>query len=186
MKITTILLGDKCTGKTHLTSHLRGTPSKEMYIPTIGVDLVSYAKSGTTIQVWDTSGSNKFKAVTRSFLRGASLCIIVYNSRRSVANIPSYISTVNTLCARDYRTFIVCLSSNEDIVDDGEMIAIRNGIPFYQCDPFDRASSIGFWHDVMHKCESYVNKNGWKVDRDSPKMTIYRTRGFWEQICFWR
>ena len=186
MKIKTILLGDRCTGKSHLLSHLRTTPTKHMYIPTIGVDVVAYSKSGTTLQVWDTSGSNKFQAVVRSFLRGASLCIIVYNSKRSLAKVASYISTVDTLCERDYRTFIVCLSSDEDIVYDGEMIATRNRIPFYHCDPFDRVHSIGFWHDVMHRCESYVNNNGWKVDIDTPTMTIHQPRGFWEKFCFWR
>lgn len=186
MKIKTILLGDRCTGKSHLVSHLRTTPTKQMYMPTIGVDLVAYSKSGTTLQVWDTSGSTKFQAVVRSFLRGASLCIIVYNSKRSLAKVASYISTVDTLCERDYRTFIVCLSSDEDIVNDGETIATRNRIPFYRCDPFDRVRSICFWHDVMHRCESYVNNNGWKVDRDTPTTIVKRSRGFWDQICFWR
>ena len=186
MKIKVIILGDKAVGKTLLLSHLRHRRNKPMYIPTIGVDLFTYSKSGTTLQIWDTSGSPKFNAVTRSFLRGVSLCIIVYNSSRSCNAVDKYLSTIDMLCERDYRVVIVCVCSDADIVALGEAVANRNNVPFYQCNVFYRASGTQFWHDIIHRCETYVQLDGWKVDKDLPRAIIPIERSFWDQVCFWR
>lgn len=186
MKVKTILVGDKAIGKTHLVSYLRKERSVQMYIPTIGVDLVTYSKSGTTLQIWDTSGSSKFKEVTNTFLRGSSLCIIVYNSTKSFQKVSGYLSSVDMLCERDYRVMVVCLSTDVDIVCTGKEFALRNDISFYQCNVFDRSSCIRFWHDVMHECERNVIEKNWEVDEDTTKSVVHTRSSFWNNLCFWR
>jgi len=186
MKIKVIVLGDKAVGKTNLVNHLRATDTRNMYIPTIGVDLVTYTKSGTMLQVWDTSGSSKFQVVVRSFLRGISLCVLVYNSSRSLTIALKYLSTIDCLCERDYRVVIVCLTADMDTIDVGRAAAERNGIPFFQCNAFYRADAIHFWHDVINLCESYVEKDGWKVDHYFPQVVHHRPSTIWDKLCFWR
>ena len=64
-----ILVGDTGEGKTHLISrYIRGTIPKNKF-PTIGVEFATKPvplKTGGTVkaQIWDTSGQERFKAIT--------------------------------------------------------------------------------------------------------------------------
>jgi hypothetical protein len=188
MIIKTILLGDKAVGKSHFLQSIQpiGVARTSMYIPTIGINLISYSKSGTTIQVWDTSGADRFKGVVRTFLRGVSLCTLVYNSKRSFQKLLSYIEQVEQLCARDYRIIVVCLGTNPDVVEVGETFADTNKYCFYQCNPYDRSNAIQTWHNIMHMCEDEVYDTKWSVDRHIPVVLSQSEPNWWDKICIWR
>lgn len=188
MIIKTILLGDKAVGKTHFLQSIQpvGATRTSMYIPTIGVDLISYSKSGTTMQVWDTSGADRFKGVVRTFLRGVSLCILVYNSKRSFKKLLAYVDQVNDLCTRDTRIIVVCLGSNLDAVEVGETFAEAKKYCFYQCNPHDRSDAIQTWHNIMHMCEDEICATNWEVDQHIPIVLGRPEPSLWDKICIWR
>jgi len=187
MKIKTVIMGDRTTGKTHLLSYLDKRLKTERYVPTIGVDFVSYNKSGTVLHIWDTSGSDRFSNVVRTFIRGASLILIVYNSERSFKKIPMYLDTIKNVTTRDYHAIIVNLGTDIAYEAEGQLLASQEKIPFYSCNVHNRADVLTFWHELMHFCEEEVATRGWEVDLDKPSteiITIPPIRSSY-RLCFW-
>jgi len=184
MKIKTIVLGDRTVGKTTLLSHLDSRLKTDKYVPTLGVDFVSYSKSGTKLHLWDTSGSDRFSVVIRPFIRDISLAILVYNSERSFRKIEKYIDWVDTLCAKDYRIVLVSNCADIDLECSGQYLACEKKITFFACNALDRTSCLTFWHELMHYCNVEVKLNAWQVSvvkkRESPKEERNSYR-----LCWW-
>ena len=182
------IMGDRACGKTTLLSYLDGRLKTDRYVPTLGVDFVSYTNSGMTLHVWDTSGSNRFSAVIRPFIRDASLILIVYNSEKSFKKVPMYIEWVKTICNRDYRILLISLASDLHLECQGQFLAQEENINFMQCNSFDRASSLAFWHELMHFCLTEISKNSWKVnDMEKASHTIETVppqRNYY-RLCWW-
>ena len=55
----------------------------EEYIPTVGVEFVvhnlTYGDNNYKLQIWDTAGEERFKAITSAYLRGAALALILFD-----------------------------------------------------------------------------------------------------------
>lgn len=185
MKIKALLLGEKAVGKTHFVDNLRGDHST-VYMPTIGVDMFAYSKSGTDLHIWDTSGAPRFKDVVRSFFRDVSLFILVYNSQRSFAAIERYLDDIATYGERDNRIVLLCFSSDLEAVKLGEQFIGRNGIWFLTCNVFNRTDAIETWHRILHMCENEVKSKLFLVDESRPVTIVNTRRTFWEKLCIWR
>lgn len=97
-----ILVGDSGVGKTSVLwtlceKKLRGD---ELRTPTIGVDFLSHQVSldgsrTATLQIWDTSGQERFRSITSPFFRGADGVLFVFDvsSRASFDALDGWIST---------------------------------------------------------------------------------------------
>eukprot|EP00300_Choanocystis_sp_HF-7_P009197 c16312_g1_i1.p2 GENE.c16312_g1_i1~~c16312_g1_i1.p2 ORF type:complete len:109 (-),score=22.44 c16312_g1_i1:364-690(-) len=57
--------------------------SDSVPVPTIGVDFVTQTltidNKFVKLQIWDTAGQERFKAITRSYIRGASAILAVFD-----------------------------------------------------------------------------------------------------------
>ena len=96
MNIKTILLGPTGVGKTRFLNHLRKNQIKN-YCPTVGVDYIVYRhENKVTLQIWDTSGSDRFRNVVDNFVRSIDLCIFVYKDVYSFEEMMKLISYVKT------------------------------------------------------------------------------------------
>lgn len=83
-----IMIGDSGAGKTCLLENFQNTKFKRNATHTIGVEfgakVLEVGGKRVKLQIWDTAGQERFKAVTRSYYRGAAGCVIVYDiSNRS-------------------------------------------------------------------------------------------------------
>lgn len=188
MKIKTIVLGDRASGKTTLLSHLDTRLRTKDYIPTIGVDFVSYSKSGTTLHIWDTSGSSRFNSVIRPFVRDIHLAIIVYNSQRSYDKINMYIEWVETLCNRDYRIIIVSLCTDVELEINGQYLANSRNVMFLTTNAMNRTSSLAFWNDLMYFCDCEINRRTWNIksveeEKREKDESTNRTNSY--RLCWW-
>jgi small GTP-binding protein len=97
-----ILVGESGVGKTSVLwtlceKKLRGD---ESMTPTIGVDFLSHQVSldgsrTATLQIWDTSGQERFRSITSPFFRGADGVLFVFDvtSRASFDALDGWIST---------------------------------------------------------------------------------------------
>ncbi|HIB78286.1 MAG TPA: hypothetical protein EYO58_11910 [Flavobacteriales bacterium] len=55
IEIKTILLGEKCVGKTQIINNLRSKQNNLIYTPTIGVDYYKHDSKNVSFNIWDTS-----------------------------------------------------------------------------------------------------------------------------------
>ncbi|KAL8584526.1 hypothetical protein ACOMHN_016846 [Nucella lapillus] len=84
LKLTkVILLGDVGVGKTSLRSRFIHSSFDAQLYNTIGIDFLSKdvtINSDTyAMQIWDTSGQERFKSLRRPYYRGTDCCLLIYS-----------------------------------------------------------------------------------------------------------
>ena len=83
-----VLLGDSGVGKTCIISRYISGTFDENSATTNGASYcsknVNYAKLGKNLllDIWDTAGQEKYKALTKFFYKDAAVCILVYDITR--------------------------------------------------------------------------------------------------------
>ncbi|EAX94967.1 guanine nucleotide regulatory protein, putative [Trichomonas vaginalis G3] len=99
-----IVIGSSGVGKTALLSRLiDGTFSPENQ-STIGVEYLSTVievdGNPIKLQIWDTAGQEKFRAIAKSYFRNAVGVILVYDitDRKSFDDLALWLNDVHTLC----------------------------------------------------------------------------------------
>ncbi len=82
-----ILVGNSGVGKTSILKYMNnGThvdPRNTVNVPTIGIDFLTknFKRHDHTVklQIWDTSGQERFKCITKSYFRGSATCLLVFS-----------------------------------------------------------------------------------------------------------
>lgn len=78
-QINVVIIGDSSVGKTSIIKSVTQKAFGEDFSYTIGVDYSRIKDDDIEIQIWDTSGMEKFKTLTTSYYRSADVIIIVYD-----------------------------------------------------------------------------------------------------------
>lgn len=78
-----VFVGDVAVGKTAIISRFIDNKYKENYEASIGVDFCSknlrYQGKNVKIQIWDSAGQERYKALIPTYIRGASIIFIVFD-----------------------------------------------------------------------------------------------------------
>jgi len=92
-----VLTGDSNVGKSHILEwFVKDTYTEDTQI-TIGVEFINKTvtvKDGRKIklQIWDTAGTEQYRAITTSYYRGAHAVLVVYDisNLHSFKNLQTY------------------------------------------------------------------------------------------------
>lgn len=92
--------------------------------PTVGVEFgsvtIPLGAEKVRCQLWDTSGSEAFRGITRSYYRGSAGCLLVYD----VTHRPSFLNAQNWLKdVRDHAeedAVVILVGNRVDLVDADE------------------------------------------------------------------
>ena len=93
-----LLLGDSSVGKTSILNKYISNKFDESSISTVGVDymdkIIDYNKFKIKLQIWDTSGEEKFRTITKNFYRNADGLLVVFDltKKESYDHIRSWIN----------------------------------------------------------------------------------------------
>lgn len=78
-----VLIGDKSVGKTSIVNRYTRGYFSDSYEVTIGSaykqKIVNTPKGAVNLDIWDTAGEERFRALLRLYYRDASVVIIVYD-----------------------------------------------------------------------------------------------------------
>ena len=78
-----LLLGDSSVGKTSILLKYISNKFDDSSISTVGVDymdkIIDYNKFKIKLQIWDTSGEEKFRTITKNFYRNADGLLVVFD-----------------------------------------------------------------------------------------------------------
>jgi len=138
-----IIIGDMGVGKSCLLHQF--TESK--FVPdsphTIGVEfgtrIIEVNSKKIKLQIWDTAGQERFRAVTRSYYRGAAGALLVYDiTRRGTYNhLTSWLTDARNLT--NPNTVIMLIGNKNDLDDKREVtfeeasaFAQENGLVFLE------------------------------------------------------
>lgn len=95
-----ILIGEAGVGKTQIFQVYTGAKFQDEFINTIGVDFKTkhlvVDGQKVKLQIWDTSGQEKFKAITKSYYRGAQGVFIIFDvsSQDSFKNVTKWVDSI--------------------------------------------------------------------------------------------
>ncbi|KAJ5071826.1 rab2a member ras oncogene family [Anaeramoeba ignava] len=137
-----IVIGATGTGKSSLLNQY----TEGKFFPdcshTIGVEFASRTiqimNDKVKIQIWDTAGQERFRAITRSYFRGAVGILLVYDvtRRNTFYHLNTWLTDARNLSNPD--TTITLVANKIDIrersisIEEGEKFANENGLEFIE------------------------------------------------------
>ena len=92
-----LLIGDSFVGKTSLLLKYCDGQFPEAHMATIGVEfkdkIINVGKWKVRLQIWDTSGQERFRSITQNFYRNADGILFVYDvtNRESFSHIKDWL-----------------------------------------------------------------------------------------------
>jgi Ras-related protein Rab-1A len=139
-----LLLGDSSVGKTCLLLRYSDDTFMDNHISTIGLDyrlkIVNISpQTNVKLQLWDSAGQDRFKAITKNYYKGAHGIVLIYDitSELSFMNIKNWISQI-----REYTNDVkIILVGNKIDLPESRVISYEEGsrlakdykIKFFEC-----------------------------------------------------
>jgi small GTP-binding protein len=138
-----IIIGDSSTGKSALRTRFLDNRFTSESIHTIGVEFamktINVGDKKALLQIWDTAGQERFRAVTRSYYRGAHGCLLLYDitDRNSYNNVTNWLSDARAQSGPDM--VIMLVGNKSDLQDardvtflEASRLAQENGMLFFE------------------------------------------------------
>ena len=140
-----LLLGNSYVGKTCILLRFSEDKFNDNYEVTIGLNYriktINIDNTPIKMQIWDTSGEEKFKAIAKNFYRGAHGVLLIYDicQKNSFLDVKGWIEQI--IENADNNDIVMLLCGNkidlekERIIskEEGENLAKNYGIPFFEC-----------------------------------------------------
>ena len=176
--IKTILVGMSGTGKTNIINALINQPFDSDQISTQTSSFVdkyiTVGKKKYHIEIWDTAGQEKYRSLTKIFIKDSKIVIFVYDitTKASFEEIDYWVNTVKEILGDS--PFYALIGNKKDLftqeeVDEdlGRSKAEQIGAKFKLTSAKTERNQI---NDFMKELlEDYIKKNGGKVKSDEPK-----------------
>ena len=137
-----LLLGDSSVGKTSIIIKYISNKFMDTNIATLGVDYmdktVDYNNLKVFLQIWDTSGEEKFRSITRNFYRNADGLLVVFDltCKESFNHVKNWINEAKEH-KNDIKTILV--GNKLDLEDEREVdketalkFAEKNNLKYFE------------------------------------------------------
>jgi len=138
-----IIIGDMGVGKSCLLHQF----TENKFVPdsphTIGVEfgtrIVDVNNKKIKLQIWDTAGQERFRAVTRSYYRGAAGALLVYDITRRITynHLTTWLTDARNLT--NPNTVIMLIGNKKDLegqrdvtYEEASAFAKQNGLIFVE------------------------------------------------------
>jgi len=138
-----IIIGDMGVGKSCLLHQF----TENKFVPdsphTIGVEfgtrIIEVMGKKIKLQIWDTAGQERFRAVTRSYYRGAAGALLVYDITRRITynHLTSWLTDARNLT--NPNTIIMLIGNKKDLdaqrdvtYEEAAAFAKENGLIFIE------------------------------------------------------
>jgi len=138
-----IVIGDSSVGKSNLLLQFTDKRFEQTHDVTIGIEfgskIISYDNTIYNIQVWDTAGQETYKALTKSYYRGAIGCLLVYDitNRESFNDVSRWLTDIKA--SNPDNTNIILIGNKLDLeeyrtvsYEEGKKFADDNKIEFME------------------------------------------------------
>ena len=139
-----LIVGNANAGKTAILDRFTNKSFNDSYISTIGIDFNVKSISindnvCVKLQIWDTCGQERFKALTRSYYRNANAVIVVYDitSPQSFKNAQEWIKETEQYLDDD--VLVILVGNKSDLYEfrkvqyfEGHQLAEHKHLQFFE------------------------------------------------------
>lgn len=122
LTIKLLIVGDTTVGKTNFISRFIENKFNSNYMSSSGIDLKSsqlqIKNKNVRIQIWDTAGQEKYKAITKNLFLKVMGAIVIYDitSEKSYINLKSWVQLIKEECGSHMNIIIV--GNKSDLIDE--------------------------------------------------------------------
>lgn len=119
-----IMIGSSFAGKTSLLFRFVSDSFDRCYLNTVGVDLKSVTlkihDTLARVNIWDTTGQEKFKSLTKSYFRNCHGAVAVFDltKRDSFYVVEGSIKEFRLNCPLESKDNIVLVGNKVDLVSE--------------------------------------------------------------------
>lgn len=130
IKLKIMLIGDTNVGKTSLLKKYCNDEFSKNYISTIGIDFqVKYLninKKKVKVQIWDTTGQERYQVLAKNCFNSSDGFIIVYDitNRKSYNNINNWIQQINESAPNHSKCVIF---GNKSDLNESRQVKLNEG-----------------------------------------------------------
>ena len=166
-----LLLGDSTVGKTCFLLRYCDKTFQDAHLSTIGLDyrLKSMTlKNNKTVklQIWDTAGQDRFRAITKNYYKSANGLILIYD----VTNLQTYENVKNWIAQikeeSDPNVVIYLAANKIDLQDelkvvqteDGQKMADEYHIPFFETSAKEGINVNEIFQDLVENVDEVYSK----------------------------
>ena len=161
-----LLLGDSSVGKTCFLVKYAENIFNEQHITTVGLDyrvkeIVLKSGKHVKLQIWDTAGQDRFRAITKNYYKGANGILVIYDvtNEKSYINIKTWISQIKDSASPNV---LVCIVGNKIdkkeerkvSEENGKKLADEYGFPFVETSAKDGININETFEDLAEKIDS--------------------------------
>ena len=109
--------------------------------PTIGVDFatktIEYKENSLKLQIWDSAGQERYKALIPSYVRGSSIIFIIYDvsNKNTFSNVITWINFIKQVNTDD--SVLVLCGNKIDLprqvsISEGKILADKENMLFFE------------------------------------------------------
>jgi Ras-related protein Rab-1A len=160
-----IIIGDLGVGKTCLVKRYVNGDHTYDYASTIGVDFLTKSveidNKQYRLNMWDTTGQERFQSITTSFYRDTNCVLLVFdlNDLQSFTALKYYMERIHRFCNENTPIFLVgnkCDLENNVSKNDINLFIEQNNIKGYVSTSSKNNTGI---NDIFSMILDYVIKN---------------------------
>jgi small GTP-binding protein len=158
-----LLIGEAGVGKTHLIlRYVDNIFEPQLVKVTVQPDVKSkdltVHDKKVRLRIWDTAGSERFRAINRSFFRNALGVIVVYDvtDKNTFAKVKSWIEEVDVNC--DKQPVVILVGNKTDLADqrqvstqEGRELAKRHKMMFMEASAKTRENVNDVFFELSEK-----------------------------------
>ena len=166
-----LLLGDSTVGKTCFLLRYCDKAFEDAHLTTVGLDyrlknMVLKNEKNVKLQIWDTAGQDRFRAITKNYYKGANGIILIYD----VTNLQSYENVKNWIAqikeSANQNVIIYLVGNKIDIkeedrcvkTEDGKKLAEEFKLPFFESSAKNGININEIFEQIVEKIDEVYSK----------------------------
>ena len=166
-----LLLGDSSVGKTCFLLRYCDKSFQDVHLSTIGLDyrlksMTLKNNKNIKLQIWDTAGQDRFRAITKNYYKGANGIILIYDvtNMQTYENVKNWISQIKEEASPNVIIYLV--GNKIDFPDeqrlikaeDGQKIADEFNLPFKEASAKDGTNVNEIFQELLEEIDEKYAK----------------------------
>lgn len=171
-----LMLGDSQVGKTSFLLRYCDNNFIDNPITTVGLDYkLKYItlSNGKIIklQIWDTAGQDKFRAITQNYYKGAQGIILMYDitSAHSFKSIKGWLNSIKNNSDENIKILLIgnkfdCVNHRTVSSEEGQALAKDDKLGFFETSAKEK---INLDESIQFICNEIYKSNDAKTDKNT-------------------